>query len=73
MDEPGMAIFDSFGGDASNLALSQKRSDAVTQYLNTIWDTPGNNKISFQWDMGRTTLCPITKQPKGGNKTAGSI
>jgi len=37
---------DSFGGDASNLVLSQKRSDAVTQYLNANSDTPGNNKIS---------------------------
>lgn len=46
MDEPGMAIFDSFGGDVSNLVISQKRSDAVTQYLNANWDTPGNNKIS---------------------------
>ena len=37
---------DSFGGDASNLILSQKRSDAVTQYLTANTDTPGNNKIS---------------------------
>ncbi len=37
---------DSFGGDASNLVLSQKRSDAVTQYLNANSDAPGNSKIS---------------------------
>jgi len=37
---------DSFGGDESNLALSQQRSDAVTQYLNANSDTPGNYKIS---------------------------
>jgi len=37
---------DSFGGDASNLKLSQNRSDAVTQYLIANSDTPGNNKIS---------------------------
>ncbi|MDI3521413.1 MAG: OmpA-OmpF porin, family [Anaerophaga sp.] len=37
---------DSFGGDASNLVLSQKRSDAVTQYLNANSDAPGISKIS---------------------------
>ncbi|MEX0980462.1 MAG: OmpA family protein [Bacteroidales bacterium] len=37
---------DSFGGDASNLTLSQERSDAVTQYLIANTDTPDNNKIS---------------------------
>ncbi|MDZ7776157.1 MAG: OmpA family protein [Bacteroidales bacterium] len=37
---------DSFGGDAYNLALSQKRSDAVTQYLNANSDTKGYHKIS---------------------------
>jgi len=37
---------DSFGGDASNLTLSQERSDAVTQYLTANTSTPGNNKIS---------------------------
>jgi OOP family OmpA-OmpF porin len=37
---------DSFGGDAANLVLSQKRSDAVTQYLNANADTQKNNKIS---------------------------
>lgn len=37
---------DSFGGDESNLVLSQKRSDAVTQYLNANSDTPANYKIS---------------------------
>lgn len=29
-----------------NSLLSQKRSDAVTQYLNANLDTPGNSKIS---------------------------
>ena len=37
---------DSFGGDASNLVLSQKRSDAVTQYLNANSDATGISKIS---------------------------
>ncbi|RCW29223.1 OmpA family protein [Marinilabilia salmonicolor] len=37
---------DSFGGDASNLMLSQKRSDAVTQYLNANSDTEEDSRIS---------------------------
>ncbi|MDA3867926.1 MAG: OmpA family protein [Salinivirgaceae bacterium] len=37
---------DSFGGDASNLVLSQERSDAVTKYLNANSDSPGNSTIS---------------------------
>ncbi|MCA1758726.1 MAG: OmpA family protein, partial [Bacteroidales bacterium] len=37
---------DSFGGDASNLTLSQERSDAVKQYLIANTNTPDNNKIS---------------------------
>ncbi|PWD98288.1 OmpA family protein [Marinilabilia rubra] len=37
---------DSFGGDASNLMLSQKRSDAVTQYLNANSDIEEISRIS---------------------------
>ncbi len=37
---------DSFGGDEANLKLSQKRSDAVTQYLNANSDYKGISKIS---------------------------
>lgn len=37
---------DSFGSDESNLALSQKRSDAVTQYLIANAVESGSNKIS---------------------------
>jgi outer membrane protein OmpA-like peptidoglycan-associated protein/HEPN domain-containing protein len=37
---------DSFGSDASNLKLSQNRSDAVMQYLIANSNTPGNDKIS---------------------------
>jgi outer membrane protein OmpA-like peptidoglycan-associated protein len=37
---------DSFGGDEANLELSQKRSDAVTKYLNANSDNKGDIKIS---------------------------
>ncbi len=37
---------DSFGSDEANLVLSQKRSDAVSQYLIANSDTPDNNKIT---------------------------
>ncbi|MFO7938721.1 MAG: OmpA family protein [Bacteroidales bacterium] len=37
---------DSFGSDEANMILSQKRSDAVTQYLNANSDTPRKSKIT---------------------------
>jgi outer membrane protein OmpA-like peptidoglycan-associated protein len=37
---------DSFGGDASNLKLSQERSDAVTTYLKANMSTLNNDNIS---------------------------
>ncbi|MGM0498166.1 MAG: OmpA family protein [Bacteroidota bacterium] len=48
---PGSAVViegytDSFGGDASNLKLSQNRSDAVTKYLNANSETPGSYNLS---------------------------
>ncbi|MCF8227981.1 MAG: OmpA family protein [Bacteroidales bacterium] len=68
---PGSAVIvegytDSFGGDASNLKLSQDRSDAVTKYLNANSKTTAGNKIT---SVGYGEINPIANnETKEGRK-----
>ncbi|MDZ7743249.1 MAG: OmpA family protein [Bacteroidota bacterium] len=68
---PGSAVIiegytDSFGGDASNLKLSQDRSDAVTKYLIANSNTAARNKIT---SVGYGEINPVANnETKEGRK-----